>query len=85
MQHQVTQIQVVSVKSSCSSSPFSTFSSLDCLSFYRQSHKSFFGKSDLFFVCLLKPRSFDIQKQDIEIAEAQVFSGIQRNDIGLFP
>ncbi|KAF3443240.1 hypothetical protein FNV43_RR12922 [Rhamnella rubrinervis] len=38
---------------------------------YRQSHKSFFGKSDLFFVCLLKPHSFDIQKQDTEIEKAQ--------------
>ncbi|KAA8524875.1 hypothetical protein F0562_011298 [Nyssa sinensis] len=34
---------------------------------FRQSHKSFFGKSDLFFVCMLKPLSYDIQKQDSEI------------------
>ncbi|XP_060672613.1 nudix hydrolase 2 [Ziziphus jujuba] len=38
---------------------------------FRQSHQAFFSKSDLFFVCLLKPRSFDIEKQDSEIEEAQ--------------
>ncbi|EOX93529.1 Nudix hydrolase isoform 3 [Theobroma cacao] len=41
---------------------------------FRQSHKSFFTKSDLFFVCMLRPHSFDIQKQDIEIDAAQVHS-----------
>ncbi|KAG6719305.1 hypothetical protein I3842_04G195600 [Carya illinoinensis] len=39
---------------------------------FRQSHKSFFRKSDLFFVCLLRPHSFDIQKQDREIEAAKV-------------
>ena len=39
---------------------------------YRQSHKSFFEKSDLFFVCLLQPLSFDIQIQESEIEAAQV-------------
>lgn len=39
---------------------------------YRQSHKSFFGKSDLFFVCMLQALSFDIQKQELEIEAAQV-------------
>ncbi|XP_055807757.1 nudix hydrolase 2-like [Solanum dulcamara] len=38
---------------------------------FRQSHKSFFGKSDLFFVCMLKPLSYKIQKQDSEIQDAQ--------------
>uniref|UniRef100_A0A5B6ZLP9 Putative nudix hydrolase 2-like n=1 Tax=Davidia involucrata TaxID=16924 RepID=A0A5B6ZLP9_DAVIN len=38
---------------------------------FRQSHKSFFGKSDLFFVCKLRPLSCDIQKQDSEIKAAQ--------------
>ncbi|KAI7749678.1 hypothetical protein M8C21_033739 [Ambrosia artemisiifolia] len=38
---------------------------------FRQSHKSFFEKSDLFFMCMLKPLSFNIQKQDREIEAAQ--------------
>ncbi|KAM7264062.1 hypothetical protein ACFE04_001745 [Oxalis oulophora] len=38
---------------------------------FRQSHKAFFDKSDLFFVCFLRPLSFDIQKQEIEIEAAQ--------------
>ncbi|XP_050381714.1 nudix hydrolase 2-like [Argentina anserina] len=38
---------------------------------FRQSHKSFFRKSDLFFVCMLKPQTFDIQEQNQEIAAAQ--------------
>ncbi|GLT72166.1 hypothetical protein SLA2020_441210 [Shorea laevis] len=38
---------------------------------FRESHKSFFSKSDLFFVCMLQPRSFDIQKQDQEIEAAK--------------
>jgi hypothetical protein len=38
----------------------------------RQSHKSFFEKSDLFFVCLLRPLSYDITKQDSEIEACQV-------------
>ncbi|KAJ6967575.1 nudix hydrolase 2-like [Populus alba x Populus x berolinensis] len=38
---------------------------------FRQSHKSFFGKSDLIFVCMLRPLSFDIQKQESEIEDAQ--------------
>ncbi|KAH9793749.1 Nudix hydrolase domain-containing protein [Citrus sinensis] len=38
---------------------------------FRQSHRSFFRKSDLFFVCMLRPRNFHIQKQDSEIAAAQ--------------
>lgn len=39
---------------------------------HRQSHKSFFEKSDLFFVCLLQPLSFNIQPQELEIEAAQV-------------
>ncbi|KAK1581953.1 hypothetical protein Q3G72_010524 [Acer saccharum] len=38
---------------------------------FRQSHKSFFGKSSLFFICMLRPLSFDIQKQEQEIEAAQ--------------
>ncbi|KAG8658379.1 nudix hydrolase 2 isoform X2 [Manihot esculenta] len=38
---------------------------------FRQSHKSFFGKSDLFFLCFLHPLSFDIQNQELEIEAAQ--------------
>ncbi|KAI3675138.1 hypothetical protein L1987_84723 [Smallanthus sonchifolius] len=38
---------------------------------FRQSHKSFFSKSDLMFVCMLKPTSLDIEKQDSEIEAAQ--------------
>ncbi|CAJ1971614.1 unnamed protein product [Sphenostylis stenocarpa] len=59
---------------------------------FRQSHKSFFEKSDLFFVCMLQPLSFDIQIQasEIEAAKwmpiedyaAQPF--VQENDSGLF-
>lgn len=38
----------------------------------RQNHKAFFEKSDLFFLCLLRPLSFDIQIQELEIEAAQV-------------
>ncbi|URE22106.1 BSD, partial [Musa troglodytarum] len=38
---------------------------------FRQSHKSFFNKSDLFFICILRPLSFDIRKQDSEIEAAE--------------
>ncbi|KAL3850962.1 hypothetical protein ACJIZ3_012844 [Penstemon smallii] len=38
---------------------------------FRQSHKSFFEKSDLFFVCMLQPLSSDIQPQESEIEAAQ--------------
>lgn len=38
---------------------------------FRQSHMSFFEKSDLFFVCMLRPLSFDIRKQASEIEAAQ--------------
>ncbi|KAK4278294.1 hypothetical protein QN277_016159 [Acacia crassicarpa] len=38
---------------------------------FRQTHKEFFGKSDLFFLCMLRPLSFDIKKQDLEIEAAQ--------------
>ncbi|XP_059659567.1 nudix hydrolase 2-like [Cornus florida] len=41
---------------------------------FRQSHKSFFSKSDLMFVCMLRPLSFDIQKQDSELEAAQWMS-----------
>ncbi|KAM1033676.1 hypothetical protein ACFX13_037958 [Malus domestica] len=38
---------------------------------FRQSHKSFFEKSDLFFVCMMRPLSYDIQTQEHEIEAAQ--------------
>ncbi|WOK92032.1 nudix hydrolase 2 isoform X4 [Canna indica] len=38
---------------------------------FRQSHKSFFDKSDLFFICMLHPLSSDIKKQDSEIEAAE--------------
>ncbi|CAN4105976.1 unnamed protein product [Withania somnifera] len=38
---------------------------------FRQSHKSFFDKSDLFFVCMLQPLLSDIQIQEREIEAAQ--------------
>ncbi|CAM0909904.1 unnamed protein product [Alopecurus aequalis] len=41
---------------------------------FRQSHKAYFDKSDLFFVCILRPLSFDITKQESEIEDAQWIS-----------
>ncbi|KAG8649207.1 hypothetical protein MANES_08G075900v8 [Manihot esculenta] len=41
---------------------------------FRQSHKAFFEKSDLSFICLLQPLSFNIQKQESEIDAAQWMS-----------
>ncbi|RHN72690.1 putative hydrolase [Medicago truncatula] len=38
---------------------------------FRQSHNSFFEKSDLFFLCHLRPLSSDIQMQNSEIEGAQ--------------
>lgn len=38
---------------------------------FRQAHRSFFNKSDLFFLCFLRPLSVDIHKQDREIQDAQ--------------
>ncbi|XP_041023174.1 nudix hydrolase 2-like [Juglans microcarpa x Juglans regia] len=38
---------------------------------FRQSHKFFFEKSDLFFICMMRPLSFDIQKQESEIHAAE--------------
>lgn len=38
---------------------------------FRQWHKSFFEKSDLVFLCMLRPLSFDIKKQELEIEAAQ--------------
>ncbi|MED6205339.1 nudix (nucleoside diphosphate linked moiety X)-type motif 2, variant 3 [Stylosanthes scabra] len=38
---------------------------------FRQSHKSFFQKSDMFFVSMLRPLSFDIQSQASEIVAAK--------------
>ncbi|CAN4102617.1 unnamed protein product [Withania somnifera] len=41
---------------------------------FRQMHKSFFGKSDLFFICMMRPLTFNLQKQDLEIEAAQWMS-----------
>ncbi|KAK6154587.1 hypothetical protein DH2020_008835 [Rehmannia glutinosa] len=38
---------------------------------FRQSHQSYFEKSDLFFVCMMQPLSEDIQPQEAEIEAAQ--------------
>ncbi|GJT42129.1 NUDIX hydrolase 2-like protein isoform X1 [Tanacetum coccineum] len=38
---------------------------------FRQWHKAFFRKSDLFFVCMMRPSSFDIQIQESEIEAAK--------------
>ncbi|KAI4995805.1 hypothetical protein ZWY2020_037893 [Hordeum vulgare] len=38
---------------------------------FRQSHKAYFEKLDLFFVCILRPLSVDITKQESEIEDAQ--------------
>ncbi|CAN8245674.1 unnamed protein product [Cochlearia groenlandica] len=38
---------------------------------FRQTHKAFFEKSDLFFVCMLKPLSLEINAQETEIEAAQ--------------
>ncbi|KAG9152693.1 hypothetical protein Leryth_022531 [Lithospermum erythrorhizon] len=38
---------------------------------FRQTHMSFFGKSDLFFVCMLQPLSSNIQIQEAELEAAQ--------------
>lgn len=38
---------------------------------FRQTHKVFFEKSDLFFLCFLHPLSFSIQTQELEIEAAQ--------------
>ncbi|CAJ1964723.1 unnamed protein product [Sphenostylis stenocarpa] len=38
---------------------------------FKERHKAFFGKSELFFVCMLQPRSFKIERQVSEIEAAQ--------------
>ncbi|KAL1214035.1 Nudix hydrolase 2 [Cardamine amara subsp. amara] len=38
---------------------------------FRQTHKAFFEKSDLFFMCMLKPLSLEINAQESEIEAAQ--------------
>ncbi|CAI9088221.1 OLC1v1022498C1 [Oldenlandia corymbosa var. corymbosa] len=38
---------------------------------FRQMHNALFGKSDLLFLCMLRPLSLEIQKQDLEIEAAQ--------------
>jgi hypothetical protein len=39
---------------------------------FSQAHNSFFGKSDLTFLCMLRRLSFDIKSQELEIEAAQV-------------
>ena len=39
---------------------------------YRDGHNAAFEKSDILFVCMLKPISFDIVIQDDEISAAKV-------------
>ncbi|CAN4103914.1 unnamed protein product [Withania somnifera] len=41
---------------------------------FRQMHKSFFGKSDLLFICMMRPLTFNLQKQVLEIEAAQWMS-----------
>lgn len=41
--------------------------------YIRERHKCFFQKSEILFVCMLKPRSFNIQSQVSEIEAAQVY------------
>nr|KJB68536.1 hypothetical protein B456_010G248700 [Gossypium raimondii] len=38
---------------------------------FRQSHKAFFDKSDIFFLCLLEPLSSEVQKQETELEAAK--------------
>ncbi|KAK7393786.1 hypothetical protein VNO78_22350 [Psophocarpus tetragonolobus] len=38
---------------------------------FKERHKCFFGKSELFFFCMLQPHSFKIQRQVSEIEAAQ--------------
>ncbi|CAI0374274.1 unnamed protein product [Linum tenue] len=38
---------------------------------FRQTHKAYFEKSDLFFLCMLRPISFDVQRQEAEIEAAK--------------
>ncbi|XP_061365976.1 nudix hydrolase 10-like [Gastrolobium bilobum] len=38
---------------------------------FEHAHNSFFGKSDISFLCMLRPLSFDIKKQELEIEAAQ--------------
>ncbi|XP_047334935.1 nudix hydrolase 2-like isoform X2 [Impatiens glandulifera] len=37
----------------------------------RETHNCFFGKSDIFFLCMLRPLSFKLQKQELEIEAVQ--------------
>ncbi|RYR08990.1 hypothetical protein Ahy_B05g076942 isoform G [Arachis hypogaea] len=39
--------------------------------FFREVQNSFFGKSDLSFLCILRPLSVEIKKQELEIEAAQ--------------
>ena len=43
----------------------------DCVLAFRQLHNARFSKSDMYFVCYLKPKHTNIQIQESEIAEAK--------------
>lgn len=43
----------------------------ECLLSFREHHSAKFGKSDLYFVCFLKPKHTDIKIQESEIADAK--------------
>lgn len=45
---------------------------------FRQAHKAYFEKSDLFFVCMLRPLSFDVQRQELEVEDARVSNVVCR-------
>nr|GEX89114.1 NUDIX hydrolase 6-like protein [Tanacetum cinerariifolium] len=52
---------------------------------FKQWHKAFYRKFDLFFVCIMRPLSFDIQIQELEIKAAKelrenTFSGSDHED-----
>ena len=38
---------------------------------FRQHHRASFGQSDLYFICYLKPLTFDVRPQESEIADAK--------------
>lgn len=39
-------------------------------------HNTLFGKSEMYFLCMLRPLSFNIVKQDLEIEAAQVMNEV---------
>ena len=43
----------------------------ECILGFRQLHTARFGKSDMYFICYLKPKHCDIKIQESEIADAK--------------